>query len=168
VVVDFEKLSTYSEYFNVDHVFCCLGTTIKKAKSKDAFLKVDFTYVIESAKLAKAQGVRQFGVVSAMGANSGSRIFYNQVKGKMEQELQNIGFEGLQIFRPSLLIGDRKEVRSGERIGAAVSRVFSFAFVKGLKKYKPIQSKLVAKSMLAHAKDKKKGLQIIESDQMNN
>lgn len=167
VVVDFEKLESYKEHFKVDHVFCCLGTTIKTAGSKDAFLKVDFTYVIESARIAKSEGVKSFSVVSAMGANGKSKIFYNRVKGDMENALQKVGFPTLHIFRPSLLIGERKEIRRGEKIGAAISRAFSFAFIKGLKKYKPIQGSLVAKSMLDHAKAQMQGLQIIESDKMN-
>ncbi len=167
VVVDFEKLESYKEHFKVDHVFCCLGTTIKTAGSKDAFLKVDYTYVVESAKVAKSQGVKCFSVVSSMGANGKSKIFYNRVKGDMENALQKIDFPTLHIFRPSLLIGERKEIRRGEKIGAAISRAFSFAFIKGLKKYKPIQGSLVAKSMLDHAKAKTQGLQIIESDKMN-
>ena len=167
VIVDFEKLESYAEHFKVDQVFCCLGTTIKTAGSQEAFLKVDFTYVIESARIAKSQGATAFSVVSAMGANSKSGIFYNRVKGDMEEALQKIGFSSLLIFRPSLLIGERKEVRTGEIIGAAISNLFSFVFVGGLKKYKPIQGSLVAKSMLAHAKQQKTGLQIIESDTMN-
>lgn len=102
-----------------------------------------------------------------MGANGKSRIFYNRVKGNMEDALQKIGFMTLQIFRPSLLIGDRNEIRRGEKIGAAISRVFSFAFIKGLRKYKPIHGSLVAQSMLTYAKTKPQGLQIIESDKMN-
>ena len=102
-----------------------------------------------------------------MGANSKSRIFYNRVKGEMENALIVIGFESLQIFRPSLLLGNRKDIRRGEKVGAVISRVFSFAFIKGLKKYKPIQADLVAKAMLILAKSKVTGLQIIESNQMN-
>ena len=167
VVVDFDKLESYLEHFKVDHVFCCLGTTIRVAGSKEAFTKVDFTYVVLSAEIAKTQGVKSFSVISSMGANAFSGIFYNQVKGKMENELQKIGFDTLQIFRPSLLLGQRKEVRRGEKVGEYLSKVFSFAFVKGIKKYKPIQASLVAKSMLDYAKDKTLGFQIIESDKMN-
>ena len=167
VIVDFDKLDSYAEHFKVDQVFCCLGTTIKTAGSQEAFLKVDYTYVIESARIAKSQATPAFSVVSAMGANSKSGIFYNRVKGDMEEALQKIGFSSLLIFRPSLLIGERKEVRTGEVIGAAISNLFSFLFVSGLKKYKPIQGSLVAKSMLDHAKSKIKGFQIIESDEMN-
>ena len=154
-------------YFKVDRVFCCLGTTIKVAGSKEAFYKVDYTYVVESARIAKSMGVAGFSVVTAMGSNSKSRIFYNRVKGEVESSLESLGFSSLQIFRPSLLLGERKDFRRGEKIGGVISRAFSFAFVKSLKKYKPIQGILVAKSMLAHAKSPKIGLEIIESDKMN-
>ncbi|MBK8394699.1 MAG: oxidoreductase [Leptospiraceae bacterium] len=167
IIVDYNNLESYSEFFQVDHIFCCLGTTIRTAGSRDAFKQVDFHYVIESAKLGKEKGVKNFSVVSAMGSNSKSRIFYNRVKGEMENSLQKIGFESLHIFRPSLLLGNRAEIRKGEKVGAVLSRVFSFAFIKGLKKYKPIQADYVAKAMIELAKNKTYGLQIIESDQMN-
>jgi len=144
-----------------------LGTTIKVAGSREAFSKVDLTYPIQSGELAKSVGVKAFSVVSAMGANSKSKIFYNRVKGDMEEGLQKIGFESLTIFRPSLLLGDRKEIRSGEKWGGRISKAFSFVFVRKLKKYKPIQAELVAKSMLENAKNKTKGFTIIESDKMN-
>ncbi len=134
IIVDYNNLESYSEFFQVDHIFCCLGTTIRTAGSRDAFKQVDFHYVIESAKLGKEKGVKNFSVVSAMGSNSKSRIFYNRVKGEMENSLQKIGFESLHIFRPSLLLGNRAEIRKGEKVGAVLSRVFSFAFIKGLKK----------------------------------
>lgn len=167
VTVDFEKLDSYSEFFKVDHVFCCLGTTIRVAGSREAFSKVDFTYPVQSANLAKAKGVKSFSVVSALGANGKSKIFYNRVKGQMEDELIKLGFDSLSIFRPSLLVGERKETRRGEKWGAKFSKVISFVFVKKFKKYKPIQADFVAKSMLANAKQKLKGVQIIESDIMN-
>lgn len=144
-----------------------MGTTIKVAGSREAFSKVDLTYPIQSGELAKSVGVKAFSVVSAMGANSKSKIFYNRVKGDMEEGLQKIGFESLTIFRPSLLLGDRKEIRPGEKWGGRISKAFSFVFVRKLKKYKPIQAELVAKSMLENAKNKTKGFTIIESDKMN-
>lgn len=167
VKVDFDKLEDYADYFRVDHVFCCLGTTIRTAGSKEAFTKVDLSYVIRSAEIAKRQGVESFSVVSAMGADSNSYFFYNRVKGKMEIELQKIGFSFLQIFRPSLLLGQRKEFRRGEKLGELFFELFSFAFVKGLKKYQPIHAKTVAQSMLFHAKTKQPGLKIVESNDMN-
>ena len=124
VVVDYEKLESYSEHFKVNCIFCCLGTTIRTAGSRDAFKKVDFTYVIESAKIGKAQGVKSFSVVSAMGANSKSRIFYNRVKGEMENALIVIGFESLQIFRPSLLLGNRNILEEGKKLALLFREFF--------------------------------------------
>ncbi|MGG0787134.1 NAD(P)H-binding protein [Peribacillus simplex] len=114
-VVDFDNLSKYADLFKVSDVFICLGTTIKKAKSKEAFRKVDYDYVIEAAKMAKTANVEKLLVITAMGANSKSKFFYSRVKGDVEETLQHLEVNTVHIFRPSLLLGERKEFRAGER-----------------------------------------------------
>lgn len=165
--IDFDKLENYKSLFEVDATISCLGTTIKTAGSKEAFRKVDFDYVVNSAKISFQAGVKKFLVISTMGVDANSLIFYNQVKGQMEDTLKEIGFTSLQIYRPSLLIGDRKEFRIGEEIGNFVGNLFGFAFVGNLKKYKPIQAPLVAKSMLNGLINQNEKFSIIESDEMN-
>ncbi len=96
-----------------DDVYCCLGTTIKKAGSQEAFTKIDHTLVVTVAELMQKQGSEQFLVISSMGSDSKSKIFYNRTKGEMEEALQEIGFPCLRIFRPSLLLGKREEFRLG-------------------------------------------------------
>ncbi len=147
IIVDFDLLDQYKESFRVDEVFCCLGTTIKKAKSKEAFKKVDVDYVLGLAKIAKEMKVEKFLIVSSMGANQKSSIFYSKMKGLVEESLKEIGFNFLHIFRPSLLLGQRQEVRSGESAAAFLSKGLSFLLIGGLRKYKPIQAKSVAKGM---------------------
>ena len=93
-IIDFELLDTYKLDDRIDHVFCCLGTTIKKAKSKEAFKKVDLEYIVSLARKAKENDVSQFLVISAMGANIKSAVFYNKVKGQMETELSNFWLRG--------------------------------------------------------------------------
>lgn len=162
VEVDFGRLPA-DLFEKQDIVFCCLGTTIKKAGSKEAFRKVDYEYPLLTAKIAKEKGVEQFAIVTAMGSNPQSKIFYNNVKGDVESALKNINFESLGIFRPSMLLGDRAEVRTGERIGQAVMNFFSWAIPKN---YKAIQARSVAIAMVNFAKNKQKGNIIIENGEM--
>jgi len=162
VEVDFGSLPA-DLFEKQDVVFCCLGTTIKKAGSKEAFRKVDYEYPLLTAKIAKEKGVEQFAIVTAMGANPQSKIFYNNVKGDIENALKNINFESLGIFRPSMLLGDRGEVRTGERIGQAVMKLFSWAIPKN---YKAIQGMSVAMAMVNFAKKNQKGNFIIENGEM--
>jgi uncharacterized protein YbjT (DUF2867 family) len=120
-VVDWERLEEQKDLFrDVDDLYCCLGTTIKKAGSQENFRQVDFHYPVKAAKLAKEHGVSQMLVISSMGADAGSRVFYSRTKGEMEEALSAIGFRSLHIFRPSLILGDRKEKRLGEQLAAHV------------------------------------------------
>ncbi len=132
----------------VDAVICCLGTTIKKAGSQKAFKKVDHDLVIGIAKWAKANGVRTFCVVSAIGADAGSKIFYNRVKGEMERDLKAIGLPVVHIFHPSILTGPRQEERVGERIGIAAMSLISPLMIGGLQRYKPMPHDLLAKALI--------------------
>lgn len=166
IIVDFDRLDQYKENFSVDEVFCCLGTTIKKAKSKEGFKKVDVDYVLHLARLAKEMKVEKFLIVSSMGANQKSRIFYSKMKGLVEENLKEMGFNFLHIFRPSLLLGQRQEVRSGESAAAFLSTGLSFLLIGGLRKYKPIQAKSVAKGMYHAAQSTIAGYHTYMSDEI--
>lgn len=166
IVTDFKNLDNDLTGCNVNTVFCCLGTTIKTAGSQEAFMEVDYEYVIRLAVWAKANGVTQFYVVSALGADSNSKIFYNRVKGKMEDALRKIGFNSLVIFRPSILTGKRKEFRLGERIGIAIAKFVSPLLIGALKKYRPIEAKKVAKAMVKIVFEPTKEWSVIESDKI--
>jgi uncharacterized protein YbjT (DUF2867 family) len=147
VITDFDQLDQYQKHLDVDDVYCCLGTTIKTAGSQEAFKKVDFSYPLELAHLTKASGAQKFFIITAMGADQHSKVFYSRVKGEVEAELKKLGFPTLHIFRPSLLLGERKEFRLGEKIGVILSPVLSVLMVGSLKKYKPIHAKVVAMAM---------------------
>ncbi|PPA69738.1 NAD(P)H-binding protein [Jeotgalibacillus proteolyticus] len=134
-----------------DDIYCCLGTTIKKAKSKEAFRMVDLDYPLQLAVLAKKNNAQQFLVISAMGASPSSRFFYNKIKGLMEEQLKGLGLTRLQIFRPSLLIGDREEFRFGETLGAKVMSFAGWMLVGPLKSYKAIRAEQVALAMVEKA-----------------
>jgi uncharacterized protein YbjT (DUF2867 family) len=146
-----------------DDIFCCLGTTMKKAGSKEAFYKVDYTYPYEIAKIGLANGAKRFAIITAMGADSKSLFYYNRVKGDIEENLKKLGYETLLIFRPSLLVGHRSESRFGEKLGERISK-----FLKPLipVKYRAIEAKKVAKAMAAITSSNVKGTLVYESDVM--
>ncbi|KEZ50645.1 MULTISPECIES: NAD(P)H-binding protein [Metabacillus] len=166
IVVDFNHLSASKHEFEVDDLFLCLGTTMKKAKSKEAFYKVDFEYSVEAAKLAKQQGVKRVLAVSAIGADRDSLFYYNRVKGQMEDALRNIGLPSVILFRPSLLLGDRQEFRMGEKLGEWLFKLFGFVFIGKLKAMKPIHAKTVAKAMLKEAQNKDPLVITFQSDEI--
>jgi uncharacterized protein YbjT (DUF2867 family) len=165
-VVDFDRLDHHKEIIRADDVFCCLGTTIRAAGSQEAFRKVDFTYVVQTAALASKNGARQFLMVSSLGANVGSKIFYSRVKGEVEQAVSKLPFVGIHIFRPSMLLGERAESRRGEKAGIAAMKLFSFAIVGPWKKYRPIHAQIVANAMIRVASTGLHGVNIFESDHM--
>jgi uncharacterized protein YbjT (DUF2867 family) len=165
-VVDFARLESHAEPANANDVFCCLGTTIKKAGSPAAFRQVDFTYPFKIAKIAAANGAEQFLIVTALGANPQSSIFYNRVKGEIEAALTPLPFRAVHIFRPSLLLGERQEVRPGEKIAEKAAGAFSFLFRGPLRKYRPIPARVVAAAMIEVAKRNLPGVNIFESDRI--
>lgn len=157
-VIEFNELAQYKDCFKVNDVFCCLGTTIKKAGSQEAFKKVDVEYPLEIARLAKEMQAEKFLVISSMGANPKSSVFYSRMKGQLEQKLKETWLKSLYIFRPSLLLGDRKEFRMSESISAFLTKGISFIFVGSLKKYKPIAAKTVAIGLYKAAQGKTEGI----------
>jgi uncharacterized protein YbjT (DUF2867 family) len=165
-VVDFSELENLGEGFKADDVYCCLGTTIKKAGTQEAFRKVDFDYPIKIAALTQHLGANQFLIVTSLGANPHSRIFYNRVKGEVEEAIRKISFTTINIFRPSLLLGDRTEHRTGEKSGAFIMSGLKYVMVGPLRKYRAIQARDVAKAMVQVAQKNLKGLNIFESMQI--
>ena len=129
-----------------DDVFCCVGTTIKKAGSEEAFRTVDFAYPLALARAGGGAG--RFGVVTAVGADAHSGIFYNRVKGELEAALRQLTFaRGLRIFRPSMLLGARDESRPAEAMGKAMMGALRFAFAGPLARYRAISGADVARAM---------------------
>lgn len=165
-IVDFNRLAEHANLMAVHDVFCCLGTTIKQAGSQEAFRRVDALFPLEIARLALKQGARQFLIVTAMGADSKSRVFYNRVKGEVEQKLSAMGYPTLQIFRPSLLLGEREESRPGEDLAKVLAKPLSTLMLGPLKKYRPIEARTVALAMIGNAKKGLKGIYIYESDRI--
>lgn len=128
-------------------VFCCLGTTMKKAGSKQQFEKVDFEYPLTIAAIAKNRGIGHFIVISAMGANEKALAYYSKVKGKLEAELVKMDFPRLSIVRPSLITGNRQEFRLGETIGDKVLKILNPILFGPLKKMHSIPATQIALAM---------------------
>ncbi|AKJ01403.1 uncharacterized protein YbjT (DUF2867 family) [Archangium gephyra] len=144
--------------------FCCLGTTIKKAGSQEAFRAVDHDAVLAFASAAKKAGVQRFLVVTALGADARSRVFYNRVKGEAEEALKAMGFESLVILQPSLLLGDRAESRPGERVAIVASRVLA-PLLRPLAS-RPIEARTVARAMVALAHSAPQGVKVAPSGEL--
>lgn len=165
-LIDFDTIESLKLEFQIDDVFCALGTTIKTAGSQDAFYKVDYTYVVNLGHWCAANGVTRYMIVSAMGSNPKSGIFYNRVKGEMETAVSKLSIPQIQIFRPSLLMGNRTEKRGGEKFAQIIMGSLSFLFVGPLLKYKAIHADVVAKAMINAAKQDVKGFTVYESGEM--
>ncbi|MDG1731950.1 MAG: NAD(P)H-binding protein [Thalassotalea sp.] len=150
-IVDFNQLANYSEKFQVNDVFCCLGTTIKKAKSKQNFENIDLHLVVNAAKISKQANVDKFMVISAIGASQKALSFYSKTKGCMEDALKALNLNQLIIFRPSLLLGKRNETRLLEGIGNYIFKFIAFLFIGSLKRYRPIAASTLAEQMLLSA-----------------
>lgn len=163
VVVDYDHLDRQASELKGDDVFCCLGTTIKQAGSQAAFRKVDLEYPLSLAKVTCGQGARQFLLVTAMGSSKGSSIFYNRVKGEVEDAIAAVGFPAFHIFRPSMLLGDRKEKRGGEFIGKVVMTALDFVIPAN---FKAIQADRVACAMLTTAQKRQEGIHIHSSGEL--
>ncbi len=164
MIIDFES---YSGTVEADIVFCCLGTTIKVAKSKEAFKKVDQEYPVKFAQLQFNAGSKRFLVISAMGAAADSWFFYSRVKAEMEKLLGNIGYPKLLIFRPALITGDRKEHRSGEKIATKLNEILNYVLVGPLKKYQSVSAKAIANCMLSYSNNQTVfGKVVISSDRI--
>lgn len=163
-VVDFAALPPLPA---AQAAFCCLGTTIKAAGSQAAFRAVDHDAVLAFARAAQQAGVKRFGVVSALGADAQSRVFYNRVKGEMEAELRRIGFARLVIARPSLLAGNRaatgQPTRLGERIMLAVTAPLAPLIPKA---WRPIQAATVARALRLALAQEGPAVQVLESAEL--
>jgi uncharacterized protein YbjT (DUF2867 family) len=145
-LVDFDGLQSLGE--RCDELFCCLGTTFKKAGSQQAFRRVDHDYPLALAKLGKAAGAQQFLLVSALGADAQSSVFYSRVKGETERDIAAIGLPKVIFMRPSILLGERHERRPGERAGIFVGKLIAPLLLGPLRKYRPIHADDVAAAML--------------------
>lgn len=163
---DFDRLEEQDIEF-AHELYCCLGTTIKKAGSREMFEKVDFEYPLAIASLAKKRGIPHFLVITSMGAKENSPFYYNRVKGKLEQDLIELGLQRLSIIRPSLLVGQRKEFRLGEKAGEHVLKLAQPLLIGPFKAARAIEASQVAKAMIIIALyEKQQPVTIYKSHQL--
>lgn len=162
--INFEELPEEGRYWASVAVFCCLGTTIKKAGSQAAFRRVDHDYPLAVARRAASHGAAAFVLVSAVGANASSSIFYNRIKGETERDLESLTLNRLVILRPSLILGERVESRPGEKFASALMTPLAGLMVGPLRRYRPIQARTIARAMVRASLSAKPGTTILESE----
>lgn len=165
-LIDFNDLKPIEPFVKGDVMFCTMGTTIKKAGSKEAFRLVDVVYPEQFAQMALNNQVKQFLLISSLGADLESTNFYLKTKGEIETFLQQSAFNSVSILRPSLLLGDRKEFRLGEKLATYILPVLSLFLIGPFKKYKAIEAKTVAKAMVNISLQNKPGFTIYPSDEL--
>jgi uncharacterized protein YbjT (DUF2867 family) len=166
VVADFARLDEHANAFAVDEVFCCLGTTLRQAGSREAFVRVDHDYPVAAARLASGRGTPRFLLVSSLGADAGSRIFYNRVKGEVERDVAALPFAGVALLRPSLLLGERAERRPAEALWQRLMPLAEPLLVGPLRRYRALDAGAVARAMVRLARDGFRGARVLESDEI--
>lgn len=163
IQTDFDDLPKSANWWQVDSVICTLGTTIRKAKTKTQFRRVDYDYPLAVATIARQHNASSFVLNSSMGANMSSRFFYNQVKGDIEAAITNLEYPSLTFVRPGLIEGDRKERRFGEQIMVGILKIFGVILPKTMQ-LNPARN--IAQQMIESALQQKQGIEIIHSDQL--
>lgn len=164
VVFDFDNPN--HSLIKADDVYCAIGTTLKKAGSKENQYKIDCAYPFEIAKIAAKNGIKQFALVSSLGANYQSSNFYLRTKGDLEEKLKSLQFKSLIIVRPSIIDGARKENRAGESFALGLMKILSPFFIGKLKKYRPVHALSIAKRLIIESCRDNQGVKIIESDEI--
>ena len=163
-LIDFDELESMGDFPKGDDIFCCLGTTQKKTPNESEYRKVDYDYCYNLAKRSLKEGASRFFLISSMGAKKGASSFYLSLKGELEHDVSFLDYRTIYIFRPSLLRGDRKENRPGEKFAQFVTRFIPF--FGPLKKYKPIHADKVVDAMMKVAQQEDKGCYFYESEMM--
>lgn len=166
LIVDYTRLKDYTDLIMGDVIFCCLGTTKQKTPNEMEYRKIDHDYPLQLAEIAKQNNIRQYHFVSATGANASAKVFYSRLKGETEDDIIKLGLPSLHIYRPMLLTGKRKEIRIGEKIGAAILTIFDPFLVGFLKRYRSIAAETVAKTMYKQSLKNEAGVFIYRSDKI--
>lgn len=164
LVVEFEHLDHYAPSITGDVIFCCLGTTKRVTPDLNEYRKIDHDYPLQLAEIAFKNGISQYHLVSAIGANSTSSNFYTKMKGDTEDDIKAVGLKSLHIYEPSVLVGTRKKTRPLERIAIMVMTIISPLLLGRLKKYRAIRALDVAKAMYKQSLKNKPGVFTYTSD----
>lgn len=166
IIIDFDNINDYTNLLTGQDVYCAIGTTFLKTPNKTDYFKIDYIYPKKIAEIALQNGAKRFALVSAMSANPHGLFFYSRVKGQLEEALSNMSYKGIYIFRPSYLIGKRKEFRFIEKMGYMVLTISKPFLIGNLKKYRAIKASIVAKAMVLKTLEAKEGIFIYPSDQI--
>jgi uncharacterized protein YbjT (DUF2867 family) len=166
-MVSFDDAKALNSLVKGNDLFICLGTTMSKAGNKEAFRKVDFDYILQIAHSGMQNKMDQLLLVSSVGADKNSLIFYNQVKGETEDAIKKLNFWSIHIFQPSILLGERPESRTGESIAKVLGKGLDFVLGGLLSKYRPVEAETVAKAMVAVAQNLNEGVHIYPSHYLN-
>jgi len=164
--INFDDFLENGSLPSCDHIYICLGTTIKKAGSQSEFKKVDFDYCVSFARKAREAGATKISLVSSVGANPHTKNFYLKTKGEVEEEIKKIDFQVINIFRPSLLLGRREESRFLEKIGQNLSSFLNLFLIGSLRKYRSIKASNVAYCMANY--EQSGGVRYLYFDDFNN
>ena len=166
LIVDFDKLDNYADAITGHAIFSCLGTTNAQTPDKDQYKKIDHDYPLHLARLAKQNGVEQFHVVTAIGADKTSSTFYLKLKGELEEDLKQVGLPTLHIYQPSMLVGRTDGSRFGEKALVTLFKLINPLMVGGLKKYRSIEGHTVARAMFKKSLDAAPGTFTYTSDKI--
>jgi uncharacterized protein YbjT (DUF2867 family) len=161
ITIEFNDLESYNSEFDGSVIFLCLGTTRKKTPNLEDYRAIDYGITLRAAKLAKSAGIEEVHLISAIGANSKSIIFYNKLKGEIEEDLIKIGFESTYIYQPSMLIGARDESRPTELIFQKLMPFIDLFMIGKLKKYRSVSKEKLAQAILNYQSNTKKGIHLI-------
>ena len=165
-IVDFERLNDYLTVINGDVLFCCLGSTKGKTPDKSEYWKIDHDYPVQLAQIAKQNGIKQYHLVSSIGADENSSSFYLKMKGSTENDIKKTGVNSLHIYEPSLLVGNRQDNRLLEKITATLMGLINPLLIGRWKKYRSIQAKQVAFAMYKQSLINQTGEFIYSSDKI--
>lgn len=166
LVVNFDELDRYSDEVNGHAIFCCLGTTRKKTPDMAVYRKIDHDYPVQMAKLGKANGVEQYHLISAIGANAKSSNFYLKMKGEVEEDVKAVGLESTFIYEPSFIEGERKEYRPSEKIIKSIMKVANLLMLGSWRKYRSIHAHTIAMAMYKQSIKKQPGVFTYTFDQI--
>lgn len=166
LVVDFDKLDEYKAAITGHAIFCCLGSTQKKTPDRAVYRKIDHDYPLHLAKIAKANEIRHYHLVSSIGADPNASNFYPKLKGETEEALKQVGIKCLHIYEPSFLSGERKESRPKERFALGLMKLIDPLLIGNLKKYRSIPAETVARAMYKQSLKTEEGLFVHSSDRI--
>lgn len=166
LVLNFDELNKYAAEITGDVVFCCLGTTKSQTPDQTQYRKIDYQYPLDVAWIAQTNGAESYHLISSIGANKNSSVFYPRTKGEVESDLKAVPFQSIHIYRPSLLEGERKNPRLIENISIALMHLINPLLSGSWKKYRSIKVSAVAKAMVRQSLTDQREIFIYESDQI--